>query len=293
MSASVPYYVCNVDLREACMVKRVIVGIILTLALLAVARRLSTNRPREIVVERGGRTIVHRTVFEQVGPGEPVVILEIEPAEGAGAFLLHATSEDGDPAESPMVRNDGGIWEGRLPERRKGEWVHYAFRAALPGDDSVRIPIEPDSFFLLKYKGKITPVVLLLHVILMFGAFFFMVQSFWGALALFRGGGSKSSAVRFVRGVMITTFVGGWPIGFILNRQRFGPVWEGFPFGYDVTDNKTQIIFLFWVVTVLLVRGSFFGAGEARDTVGPRGFAWAVIASFIVSLALYMIPHSL
>ncbi len=275
------------------MAKRIVLGILVTLALLAAARRLSTNRTREIRVDDGGPAILHRTVFEQVGPGEPAVHLLIEPSGGEEPLLLTAAAPRGDVSETPMVPIGNGVWEGRLPSRDKGENLYYAFRVDIPGRDAVRLPRESDTFFPLKYKGDVTALFLVLHVVFMFGALFFMIQSFWGALRILSGSEGKPGTVRLVRWVILTTFVGGWPIGFILNHQRFGTLWEGFPFGYDITDNKTQIIFLFWIVTVLLVRGSFFGRRESRDVLGARGFAWAVIASFVVSLTLYMVPHSL
>jgi hypothetical protein len=273
--------------------KRIVLGLLVTLALLAAARRLSTNKPREIRVDDAGPAIIHETVFEQVGPGEPAVRLLIDPAGDAEPFLLTTSAPRGDVGETPLVHIGNGVWEGRLPSRNKGERLYYAFRVDIPGQSSVRLPRDPDSLFLVKYKGEITGFFLVLHVIFMFGAFFFMVQSFWGALRILSGSEGKPGTVQLVRWVILTTFVGGWPIGFILNYQRFGMLWEGFPFGYDITDNKTQIIFLFWIVTVLLVRGSFFGGGESRDSLGARGFAWAVIVSFVVSLTLYMVPHSL
>ncbi len=275
------------------MAKRIVLGILVTLALLAAARRLSTNRPREKRVDDSGTSILHRTVFEQVGPGEPAVQLLIAPSGDAEPILLTASSPRGDIGETPMAPIGNGLWEGRLPSREKGERLYYALRVDIPGRDSVRLPRESDSFFLVKYKGDVSGLFLVLHVVFMFGAFFFMVQSFWGALRILSGSDGKPGTVRLVQWVILTTFVGGWPIGFILNHQRFGTLWEGFPFGYDITDNKTQIIFLFWIVTVLLVRGSFLGRGESCDALGARGFAWAVVVSFIVSLTLYMIPHSL
>jgi hypothetical protein len=127
----------------------------------------------------------------------------------------------------------------------------------------------------------------------MFGAFYFMIQSLWSAIDILSTGLGKKSAVSNARWVLLCTFIGGWPLGFLLNYQAFGPLWEGFPFGYDITDNKTQLIFIFWLVSLLLVRGSFLGKGEERDWLGPRGFALAILLSYIVSLFLFIVPHSL
>jgi hypothetical protein len=127
----------------------------------------------------------------------------------------------------------------------------------------------------------------------MFGSFFFMVMSLFGAVRILRGQEGKRNTVNMARWVLILSFIGGWPLGFILNRQAFGPVWEGFPFGYDVTDNKTQLVFIFWLVSLLLAWGSFIGRGEEKDCLKAKPFAIAIVMSFLMSLALFLLPHSL
>jgi hypothetical protein len=127
----------------------------------------------------------------------------------------------------------------------------------------------------------------------MFASFLFMVMALFGAIRILRRGEGKASAVRSARWVLALSFLGGWPLGFLLNYQTFGVLWEGYPFGRDITDNKTQFMFVLWLASLLLVRGSFLGRGEDRDRLGAKGFAWAVVASFIVSLGLFIIPHSM
>jgi hypothetical protein len=131
------------------------------------------------------------------------------------------------------------------------------------------------------------------HILFMFGAFFFMVMSFLAAIDILRGREDKKNAVCAARWVLVTSFIGGWPLGFVLNYQTFGMLWEGFPFGYDVTDNKTQVIFILWLVSLLLAWGSFVGKGEEKDRLGRKAFALAIVACFVVSLALFILPHSI
>jgi hypothetical protein len=127
----------------------------------------------------------------------------------------------------------------------------------------------------------------------MFGAFFFMVMAALCANELRKGIGTKKPTVKMVRWLILFTFIGGWPLGFILNAQRFGPMWEGFPFGYDVTDNKTQIMFVFWLMVVLLGWGSFIGRSPETDRFGDREWSVAVLIASVLSLAIFLIPHSL
>jgi hypothetical protein len=275
------------------MTKRIVIGLLLTVVLLGLARRLSSNRPREIVVERGTRRLSHLEVKEQVGRGEPEVSLTVEPAGGGKAYCIYRLVGEGILHRMSMQADGEDRWIASLPDLEKGKRIEYAFVVDDGGGAAVRLPEQDDRFLLIKYKGHYSSVVLVLHILFMFGAFFFMIQCLMGAIAILRGREEKPPTVRMARWVLFCTFIGGWPLGFILNYQRFGPVWEGFPFGFDITDNKTQIIFIIWIVTALLVRGSFFGRGERSDTLGKRGFGWMIVMSCIVSLALYLVPHSL
>ena len=157
----------------------------------------------------------------------------------------------------------------------------------------MRLPEDEGESLRLRYKGEVSTLVLVLHVIFMFGAFFFMVMAALCANDLRKGIGTKKLTVKMVRWLILFTFIGGWPLGFILNAQRFGPVWEGFPFGYDVTDNKTQIMFVFWLMVVLLGWGSFIGRSPETDRFGDREWSVAVLIASVLSLAIFLIPHSL
>jgi hypothetical protein len=273
--------------------RRIIVAALITIVVLSAARRLTFGRPTDIGIDREGLGVRHRTVTEHIGPGRPVVEVHVTPTEGVSVSAVYRVQRHGEPREISLERSENGLFRASLPELGKGSRLRYAIIVSAPGGVSIRIPERPDRYVLLKYKGKVSTAVLTAHIACMFGSFFFMILSLFAAIRILRGLEGKAATVRAARWALTLSFVGGWPLGFVLNREAFGTIWEGYPFGYDVTDNKTQIMFVFWLVSLLLVRGSFFGRGEAADTLGARGFARVIIASFIVSLALFILPHSL
>lgn len=276
------------------MTKKILVAIAITLVLLAAARRLSKNNPEDLSVAHGGVTVTHTTVFEQVGPGQPELVIGVEPSEGASADIVCRVTGKGAGETLRVSMEPGGdaLLKGYLPDFGKGKNIDYAFEVRPDSATIVRLPEEGESLR-LRYKGEVSTLVLVLHVIFMFGAFFFMVMAALCANELRRGIGTKKLTVKMVRWLILFTFIGGWPLGFILNAQRFGPVWEGFPFGYDVTDNKTQIMFVFWLMVVLLGWGSFIGRSPETDRFGDREWSVAVLIASVLSLAIFLIPHSL
>lgn len=272
---------------------RIIVAVILTVVLLGISRRLSTRRPHDLAMEGPGFSAEHRTVTEQVGAGSPVLSLTLRGDRELEPAVLYRVGREEALHTVPMAMEEMGVWYSVLPEYKKGTKIYYAIELRDGSGIVARMPEESGSFLFIKYKGKVSSIVLILHIIFMFASFYFMIQSFWSAIGILVGRDWKMEAVGHARWVLISSFIGGWPLGFILNYQAFGVVWEGFPFGYDITDNKTQIMFIFWLASLLLVRGSFLGRGEERDRLGARGFAVALMVSFVVSLLLFIVPHSL
>jgi hypothetical protein len=273
--------------------RRIIIGIVLTLILLSAVRRLTMGRPADLVAGEHGLRVYHRTVTQMVGPGQPCVRARIEPVQRAALVVRWICPPSNEIRTRTMLEIGTGLYEGYLPELAKGTKIKYWITASNDAGARVRVPGDPGSFGVLRYKGKASKIVIGAHVAFMFGAFFFMAMSFLAAIEILRGREDKRNAVRAARWAIVTSFVGGWPLGFLLNYQTFGMLWEGFPFGHDITDNKTQVIFILWLASLLLVRGSFAGGGEEKDRLGRKAFAWAVVACFVVSLALFILPHSI
>ena len=275
------------------MARRIITGIVLTLVLLMGARQLSKRNPVDLAAEGSGIKLRHRTVTEQVGPGQPLVAARVEPAQRAELVVRWVSPPSSTIVAIPMMRVEPDRYQAYLPDLRKGARLRYWISAVNVEGAKLRLPNDPGRFVTLKFKGTASMGVLIAHIAFMFGAFFFMVMSFFGAIRILRGLEGTRSTVNAARWVLILSFIGGWPLGFILNHQTFGSLWEGYPFGYDITDNKTQVIFLLWLVSLLFAWGSFTGAGEGKDRLGARPFAYAILASFLVSLALFILPHSM
>lgn len=274
------------------MARRIIAALACTIALLGLARWLSTGRPRDVHVKEGDVEIWHRTITEHFGAAQPLVEVRLAVPRSSRIMVHYITPDNPSEQKRGLFGIGNNRYNGYLPSFEIGARVKYALTLTRPDGSVVRLP-RGSGFYVIKFKGKASTPVLAAHVACMFAAFFFMVLALFAAIGILRGREDKRRAAGAARWVLLFSFVGGWPLGLALNWQTFGVLWEGYPFGYDITDNKTQIVFVFWLVSLLLSWGSFIGRGEDRDKVGRKGFAWAIVASFVVSLALYILPHSL
>jgi hypothetical protein len=248
--------------------RRIIISVVLTLLLLTAIRRLMTDRPVDLMSEEQGLRVYHRTVTEWVGPGQPCVRARVEPVTHVAMVVRWISPPSSEIQARGMVEIKKGVFEACLPNFNKGTRLNYWITAATVEGMKVRVPQDPGRFGVLKYKGEASKLVIVAHVVFMFGAFFFMVMSFLAAIEILRGREDKKNAVRAARLVLACSFIGAWPLGLLLNYQTFGTLWQGFPFGHDITDNKTQFIFILWLVSLLFARGSFVGRGEEKDRLG-------------------------
>jgi hypothetical protein len=78
---------------------------------------------------------------------------------------------------------------------------------------------------------------------------------------------------------LVLFIAGGMILGPIVQNYAFGDFWTGIPFGWDLTDNKTLIALLFWILAVVM----------NRKKERP---AYIVLAA-IVLLLIFSIPHSM
>jgi hypothetical protein len=77
----------------------------------------------------------------------------------------------------------------------------------------------------------------------------------------------------------IILFAGGLILGPLVQKYAFGQFWTGFPLGFDLTDNKTLIAFIFWLIAIL---------GNMK-----KDRRYLTVLAGLVMLVIFSIPHSL
>ena len=112
--------------------------------------------------------------------------------------------------------------------------------------------------------------------------FFGMMIGVRAALAAALG---RPEARRYAWVAVVLIGLGGLVLGPIVQKYAFGAYWTGWPFGEDLTDNKTLVMWLAWVVAVAVL--------ARRREPGDRVARWTVVAASLVTIAVYLVPHSL
>lgn len=130
-----------------------------------------------------------------------------------------------------------------------------------------------DRAVVIRFKDVVPVWLLIPHVIFMFGA---MLLSTRAGLEFFNREPDFKKLTSWTLGFLL---IGGFILGPLVQLYAFGALWTGFPFGYDLTDNKTLIAAIVWIFAWYKIKKS------------PNPKLWVLIAA-IVMLIVFLIPHS-
>lgn len=162
------------------------------------------------------------------------------------------------------------ILEAELPAQKRLEKLDYYI--TLSKQNSIII-IPNEKLVTIRFKDPVPTWVLIPHI---FAMFFAMLLSTRTGLEFFN---KEPRLDKLTLWTIIILFIGGFPLGFAMNGFAFGEMWGGWPFGNDVTDNKTQVAFIAWLIAYYFIKKN-------------KNIKLAALLAAIIMLAVYLIPHS-
>ncbi len=176
-----------------------------------------------------------------------------------------------DPWTKITMTRKGNSLEGYLPHQPPaGKLIYWVFLTF--GDEEVSLPgKEP---LIIRFKGHVPLFALLPHVVIIFAAMLFSTRAGLEALV------SQGRPRKYALWTLILLFVGGMIFGPLVQKFAFNTWWTGFPFGHDLTDNKTLLAILGWAFAI------FMGSKK-------KSSHWWFIYASIFQLVVFLIPHSL
>lgn len=278
--------------------RRILAAILITLVLLALARKMTTVKSVHKTVDIGGVVIEHDTVPKKRGPGDAVIPVKVSGAEKATLFYRIGEG-DFQAVQMDLKEGESDVFVASIPHQKKGTNVWYYIEAQRQIEDrkvAVTLPDGNSANFrpiLLKFQGNVPSLIISSHVFCNFAGIFFSVLALFSAVDLKRGKGTLKKSVAFSLLTFTFLFMGFVTLGAALNYFAFGVLWEAFPFGTDVTDSKSQIALLSWLVTLFLVKGTIWGKNPSKNLASEKGYSTTVIISFVITVAMFLIPHSL
>ncbi len=243
-----------------------VLAFVLTLSIAVYQRLTGPTHPVRAGETIKGKAISYRLLRSHTAH-EPLPVTIKAPDEAVTAWLSHKRYKTGDEwTEVEMTRN-GEYLEAEIPGQPWAGKVEYMVRVHVGDEDKL---VNGGKSIVARFKGAVPTVFLIIHIILMFAGILLAVRT---ALETLRKDGNYNWLVNWTLGIL---FVGGMILGPIVQKYAFGDFWTGFPFGYDLTDNKVLIAVIFWVAAFFLKKRS----------------KWWVLAAAVIMLIVYLIPHS-
>jgi hypothetical protein len=263
-----------------------ILAFVLMLGAGAYQRLTGPTHPMRVAVEIGGESETVRLV--RAAWTDEKARVEIPARPGIEGGVVHwRRYPTGDAwSEEPLVREDEG-WSARLPIQPAAGKLEYFVDLSVEGRQ-LRLPADGDGQAVLRYRNRVPLGVLIPHIAFMF----------FGVLVAWRAGlGAVAQPValnRLAWWAFGLFTIGGMILGPLVQKYAFGEYWTGVPFGWDLTDNKTLVMWLAWLLTALAfpkLLSSTEHDGAAPTRAGPAARGVVLLAS-IVTVLVYLIPHS-
>jgi hypothetical protein len=210
------------------------------------------------------------------------VVVVPAPSGVEGVLVYRRYPTDDEFTRVQMARR-GDHLAGALPAQPPAGKLEYHVELLTPAGPVVAPDTGENA--VIRFKGEVPAAVLIAHIAFMF----FGVLVAWraGIGAFFGGAGLK----RLSWAALILFSVGGLLLGPWVQKYAFGEYWTGIPFGWDLTDNKTLVMWLAWFFALVVIGRAAKSDPSGREA-GPRA-RLAVVVAAIVTVGVYLIPHSM
>ena len=239
-----------------------LLAVVITLALSVYQRVTGPTHPKRVAVELKGETYKMKMPRSGVRHDE-VVTLKGVPA-GTRAQLHYRRYPISDEYTTVDFTWENNELKAALPVQPIAGKLQYYLTVG--GEDYLA-----DEPVVIRFRNDVPAGVLIPHILLMFAAMLFAVYTFLLAV-------TRKKYSGWLKVTVVTLFVGGFILGPLVQHVAFGPWWTGFPYGTDLTDNKTLLSFLFFVAALATLRWKYN--------------RWLVVLAVLFMVVIFSIPHS-
>ena len=167
------------------------------------------------------------------------------------------------------IYEESGFY-AEVPQQQAAGKIQYYIEVT---DSKGSTEIFKNDPVIIRFKGAVPTYILAPHILLMFIA---MLFSTLAGLMCF---GKNLPYRKYSIWTLALFITGGIILGPVVQEYAFGELWTGVPFGWDLTDNKTLIALIFWIIAVVMNWNK-----ERR---------WYIAIAAFVLLLVYSIPHSM
>lgn len=246
-----------------------IIAIVLTVLTAAYQRMTGPTYPLSGETTLNGKTIKY--VLDRSHGGEDDHLIKITTHdENITGILEWKRFKTSDEWTIDTLMYQSGYLTALLPHQPPAGKLIYKISLSKNGKT---VPLNDGHPVVIRFKGDVPIFIIIPHVFLMFMAMLFSTRT---GLEFFNKEPSYKKLAYWTFGLLI---FGGMIFGPIMQKYAFGEFWTGIPFGIDLTDNKTLIAVIGWIIALTAIKKS----------ANPK--RWIIFASILMFI-VYLIPHS-
>lgn len=247
-----------------------IIALLVTLSTVFYQRKTGPTYPVKNTIEIGNENIMY--LLDRSHGGEQDYQLSILASKSISGEVFWKRYKTNDNYIKILMKRNGKYLTAYLPHQPPAGKLQYKVVLTTLNKQYILNDGKP---VIIRFKGDVPVWILILHIITIFAAMFLSNRT---GLEYFSTG---ENILKYALWTLTLLITGGLILGPIMQYYAFGAFWTGFPFGHDLTDNKTLITFIVWVIAFFMMRRN---KEQAKK--------WALGAA-IVLLIVYLIPHSL
>ena len=240
-----------------------LLAIVITLVLSIYQRMTGPTYPKKVTIELNGECYQIKLPRSGVQHDEAVTLPAVADSVEAPQIHYRQYPTANDYTTVDFVWKDSA-WQAPLPVQPVAGKLQYYITVC--GKDYLK-----DEPVIIRFRNEVPASILIPHILLMFAAMLFAVYTLMLVV-------TRKPYRKWLWITVSTLFVGGFILGPLVQHAAFGPWWAGFPYGTDLTDNKTLISFLFFLA--------------ALATMKWKHNRWVVALAVLLMIAIFSIPHS-
>ena len=246
-----------------------LIAVVITLSAMIYQRTTGPTKDKRVKITIENKDYKLRLTRSHGGESDCKIQLPIEDETIGGTMFFKPFPSKNEWTEQKLTR-EGTYLVATLPHLPPAGKYEYKITLT-KGGQSFRL--NDGMPVIIRFKGHVPAGILIPHIFFMFFAMF--LGNLAGTMAFF-----KHKRFKFYTTLtLITLFIGGMILGPLVQLYAFGEAWAGIPFAWDLTDNKTLLAFLFWILAFAMNRKQ------------ERPF-YTVLAAMVM-LLVYSIPHSM
>ena len=246
-----------------------IIAVILTVLTAAYQRMTGPTYPLSGETTLNGKTIKYALDRSHGGEDDHQIKIKTDD-ENISGVLEWKRYKTNDEWHSVEMQYENGILAGYLPHQPPAGKLMYRITLS---KDSEKVFLNNNHPVVIRFKGDVPIFIIIPHVILIFMAMLFSTRT---GLEFFNKEPNYKKLAYWTFGLLI---LGGMIFGPIMQKYAFDAFWTGVPFGIDLTDNKTLIAVIGWIIALVAIKKS----------TNPK--RWVIFASILMFI-VYLIPHS-